>query len=365
MAGKGHFAEALQWSTETEVEPVELLSSAIGMAAPVLVGAVTGHIALGLAASVGGLAVGGVGIGSSMRAQAHALTAALVPTAVAVLAAVLVSGHGWLTDAAVVLLSCAAATIGGYSRPLVTATIRFMLFLIIAVTLADAAPDRVGIVVLIAAGAFWTTFVSLFLGALDRAYRHRASGDNEAAPAKTAPKATAAQKLARWKNTLTHLSGWQYTLRLAFCLAVAGVLRSFWQTHHLHWIALTVALLSQRQVEAFPIKTTQRALGTAAGVVLTGLVVAHRPPGWSLILGIGLLAGARPLLKARNYLAYSTIMTPLIILIMDAGQMSGSQPLYFGVLLDRVTATFIGAGLVIATNVVAGRTIGSVRPNAT
>ena len=66
-------------------------------------------------------------------------------------------------------------------------------------------------------------------------------------------------------------------------------------------------------------KTKQRALGAALGVLATGLLLLHTPPAWALAAGIGVLAGLRPLLRARNYLAYTAAMTPLIILLLDAG----------------------------------------------
>jgi uncharacterized membrane protein YccC len=191
----------------------------------------------------------------------------------------------------------------------------------------------------------------LFLGAFARALRRadpRASG---AAP----PAATAAQKYARWKRSLAHFSGWRYTLRLGLGLGVAEALRQRWPSHHLYWIALTVALLTQRQIEAIPVKTTQRALGAALGVIAASLFVAYSPPTWSLVLGVGLLAGVRPLLRARNYLAYSAVMTPLIILIL-----SGGRPLESGVLVDRLIATLVAAVLVISANLIADKALAKV-----
>jgi len=110
-----------------------------------------------------------------------------------------------------------------------------------------------------------------------------------------------------------------------------------------------VALLSRRPIETLPIKATRRAFGTAIGVTIAGFFVAYRPPDWAVIGGIGLLAGTRPFLKAGNYLAYSMIMTPLVILILDAGQPPG-----MGVMIDRLVATLLGATLVITANVVFG-----------
>jgi p-aminobenzoyl-glutamate transporter AbgT len=41
---------------------------------------------------------------------------------------------------------------------------------------------------------------------------------------------------------------------------------------------------------------------------------------WAIVAVVSLLAGLRPLLKERNYAAYATIMTPLVVLLMDLGR---------------------------------------------
>ncbi|MFZ1909693.1 MAG: FUSC family protein, partial [Burkholderiales bacterium] len=296
------------------------------------------------------LAAGRIAIGSSVGTQAWNTVAALAPACVASLAAALVAGNGWQTDALVVLLAAAAAALGGYSRPLVGASTRFILILVIAVAVLDDVSDRAGYLLLMAAGAAWTAFLNLVFGALFRVGGRVDSDANAATPSA----ATRAQRFRRWKRSLTTLSGWQYALRLGSCLAVAGGLRWLWPDHHLHWVALTVALLCQRQPEAVSIKTTQRGLGTALGVLVAGTLLALKPPAWSLVAGIGLLAAVRPLFQARNYLLYSAIMTPLIILIMDAGRPPAGH-----VLFDRLVATLVGAGLVIAANVVVAKLLRS------
>jgi uncharacterized membrane protein YccC len=114
-----------------------------------------------------------------------------------------------------------------------------------------------------------------------------------------------------------------------------------------------VALLAEWQIDAFPVRTIQRVLGAAVGVLATGLLFVYTPPAWTLVAVMGVLAGLRPLLRARNYLAYTAAMTPLIILPLDAGQAPG-----LGVLIDRLVATLIGAELVIATNLLFKKIIG-------
>ena len=165
--------------------------------------------------------------------------------------------------------------------------------------------------------------------------------------------------LARWRRSLLTLDGWQFTIRLVACLAIAVVLGWIWPNQHLHWIALTVALLADRQIEVFPVKATQRSIGTAIGVAAASGLMLYQPPALVLVVAVGLLAAARPLLRARNYLAYSAVMTPLIVIVMDAGKATDG-----GVLVDRLIATLIGAALVICANALGHRLLSAPRPDA-
>ena len=344
-----HLAEVLRWSTATRVGWVAIVASALGMAAPVLVGAAMGDLEAGRL--VGGLLVGGATASRNRRAQFVHLVTKLAPAMAAVTVAAFAAGHGWLTDATVVLLAGMAAAIAGLGRPLAVMAMRFVLFLIIAITVAETSSDRGGVSALILAGALWASAVGLALGALARAM----PGHRGLPAAPDSPNQTAKPSFARLRRLLAHPAGWQYALRLTSCLAVAGGLRWWWPDHHLHWIALTVALVMEWRIEMVPVRTTQRALGVALGVLTTGVLLVYTPAAWALVLAIAVLAGLCPLLQARNYLAYSTAMTPLIIMLLDAG-----QPLGIGILLDRLIATVIGAGLVIGANWIPGKA--SARP---
>jgi hypothetical protein len=346
---KTHLAKVFTWSREDRVDWVAIFGSAIGMAGPVLLGAALGNLRLGLAMAVGGLLVGGVGAGRDRPAQWRALAAAFIPAVTAATVAVLVAGHGWVSDALMTLLAGVAALVAAMGRPVASLAIRFILLMIITLAVAENGTDRGGLLLLMAAGALWTCAVSLFLGALARA-----RDGAVAAPEELPRPMTRKQRLMRWQRALTRLAGWQYALRLTFCLAVASVLKWLWPDHHMHWVALTVALLAEWQIEAFPAKTTQRALGAVLGVLATGLLLLEPVPAWVLAVGIGVLAGLRPLLRARNYLAYTAAMTPLIIVLLDAGAAPGIE-----ILIDRLVATLIGAGLVIATNGLIGKILGS------
>jgi hypothetical protein len=341
---RAHLAEAFRWSAEP-VEPADAFGAALAMAVPVLVGAMLGHTSAGFLASLGGLALGARAATPGLRAQAAHFVEMLAPIVLATLAAALVGGRGSITGVAIVALAGMAAILGGYSRPLATGATRFALFLVIAVNAVDGdARARVVFLALVIAGALWATFVDLTLGIFVRA---KPVGEIAAGVAQPSTP-TARQKFARWRKTLRHRQGWQYALRLALCLSVAYVLQALWPEHHMYWVAVTAAILLQRQIEVFPVRTTQRAIGVALGLCLASLLLAFDPPLVLLVAGIAVLAGLRPLLRPRNYLAYCAVMTPLIVLMVDAG--ATPTP---GLLIDRLAATLIGAGVVLALNRIA------------
>lgn len=354
MSAKTHLAKAIQWPAGAQVHPREMLAAALGMGVPLLLAGATGQIALGQAAALGSLAIGagavaGSGIDARDESRIGPLAALLAPVAAAAAIAATLAGHGVLTDVIVLLLAGAAACIGGYSRPLAIAATRFILFLIIATGAASAAPHRAGFLLLTLAGALWTCLLCLLLAP-------RAKAPPQAATALPLP--TAAQRLRRWRRTLSQWAGWQYSLRLVLGLGCAGILRWLFPGHHFEWITLTVAILLQRQPEGFSVKATQRVAGTLLGVLGASLLLGHQLPYWLVAFNAGWLAGIRPLLRLRNYLAYSAVMTPLMVMIMGA-----SGPANGGLLMDRVAATAIGAVIVLLVDRIAMKAAGGALAN--
>jgi uncharacterized membrane protein YccC len=357
---KAHLADAFHWSGAKPIEAAEVLAAGLGMAIPVLLAALNGHIALGLLAAAGSLAVGRVDIGEDFRSHLAGLARSLVPAIVAASLAILLRGSSWLAAVALVLVSAIAAIISGFSRVIAVEAMRFVVFLTIvsALPIPPASPDPwrpVVFLLLIVAGALWTALLSF---ALDTALR-RDRATKSCAPNEPAQSATLRQKNIRWKRSLSTLAGWSYPIRLVSCLSLATAMDILCPCHHLHWVLLTVAILTGRQVQPASVKTTQRAIGTALGVVVASLFVRLELPLWVLILMIGLLAGLRPLLRNRNYLAYSAVVTPLVILIIDAGRKPEN-----GILIDRLAATLTGALLVVAATLLFGRLSRSTLPLA-
>ncbi|MEZ2132074.1 MULTISPECIES: FUSC family protein [unclassified Sinorhizobium] len=340
-----HLREAFRWSTAAGAERMEPLAAGIGMAAPVFAGATTGHPGAGLIAAVGAMAMSGASPSANRRAQARRLGEIFLVVLAAALAAAIAARHGKMTDVIIMAFAATAAVIGGYSRSLVEATMRFILYVVLVSGIAATTADqRAAMVMLVGAGALWAGLLAFVFASASRAIVPAPRQAQQIDRAQK-PEPTASQKFARWKRSLRQLAGWQYTLRLLLCLSAATLLKWLFPSHHLHWVTLTVALLLHRQAETLPLKVTQRALGVAAGIGVAMAPLFLGLPAWAMTLFIGILAGARPVLRNRNYLAYSVVATALIILAMEA-----NRPPSAAILADRLVATLIGASLVIVAN---------------
>lgn len=339
-----HLGEALRWNPNSEVEFGEGVVAGLGFVGPIILAAILGNLPLGLAASAGSLSIAPPAAGRGAGDQAGDIALALLPTIVAAGFAVALADAGWTGKILAALLAGGAALVGGFSRTAAIVTTRFTLLLIITLSLAATMSHRLLLMLLLTGGAAWTALLWLLFGTVSRMAHGRLALRVEEVRSLSAT----AERFARWSASMRRFSGLQYALKLAFCVAVAALLDIAYPAHHLHWISLTVVLLAQRRTDFMPVKITQRALGAALGGIVAGIGIAAHPPAGLLIAGIGLIAGTRPLLKARHYLSYSAMMTTLIVLMMDF-----EQPLETSVLADRTIATLIGGVLVVVANLVA------------
>jgi hypothetical protein len=261
----------------------------------------------------------------------------------AVAAATAIARTPW-PDVAMIGVATLAGLVSGYSRPVGVAAIRFIVYLVLSLGLIESAGINGGDTALIfGLGALWNIILRVVMsrGSLK-------SGPPE--PGRPQKMPTPAQRRAHWRRGLRTLSGWQLPLRLAIGLAVASLIRLSMPAHHFYWIILNVALLTQRPIEHLPAKALQRMLGTALGVGVTWLLLMAAQFAWVLAVTVCLLAASVPIVRARSYLLYAAISTALILLVMDLGQLVGAA-----MLGDRLVATFIGAAIVIAGNIVFDR----------
>ncbi len=343
-----HLAEALRWERGGEPIGVRTIAIAVlGMAAPALAGLALGKPEAGFTIGLGAMLLAGGPAPSGAASEPSPPGAAILPAMLAVVVATAIAGAPW-TDIAMIALAGVAAAISGWSRPLAIAAIRFIIYLVLSVSLIDGAAEHRGAVALLfGLGALWNVAIRLLFA------RRRPAPP----PTEPARIVTTTQRYAHWQRTMRSLAGWQFPIRLVAGLAIASVLRHLWPAHHYGWIILTVALLTQRPLEPVPVKTLQRAFGTALGVALTwGILTGLAAPA-ALALVICVLATGASLARSRNYLTYAILATPVILLVLDIG-----KPIAPALLVDRLVATLYGAAIVVAANLLLGRWVRAEPP---
>jgi len=339
------FGGALEWDGAEALDPSAMAVTALGIGVPILIGVFAAHPRVGLAASLGAMWVGNAPRGASLKEHWQIVRDIVVAAIAAAVAAAIVAQCGPWSDAGLVLAAGAAALLGGFSRPMAAASQRFIIFATIGLGVAAHTPNRIALVVLIAEGALWAALCGLAIGVVARRFAIGSIVARERGST-----ASFEQKFRRWRETLRTWAAWNYPVRLMACLACAAAIRGAFPQHHYSWIAVAVALLTQRQSDGLVAKVSQRALGVAAGVVATETIAIHPLPGWALVAIIATLAALSPWLRNRSYVAYTAATTPLTLLLT-----SGGGTIAQGLLIDRLIATLIAAGLVIVAFLVAQR----------
>jgi len=345
--------DVLQWQRSEPIRPRAILAALLGMAVPVAAGYFAGHLDIGLTIGLGAmlLSVPGTAAASNAQERPKPVTA-VVPALLAVTTATAIAGASW-TDAATILLVTVAALLTGYSRPLAVAAIRFSIYLVLSVGLLDGMAGHRGAAALIfGMGALWNIAVRMML-------MDRAAAQLPAPPAVPERMPTPAQRRAHWRRSLRALPGWQFPIRLGVGLTAASLVRHLWPSHHFYWVMLTVALLTERPVEHLPVKTLQRMLGTVTGVALTWLILTEIRAPFGLAIATCLLATAVPFARARSYLLYSALSTPVILLVIDLNR--AIEP---SLLTDRLIATLAGAGIVLTGNLLLDRLLARAQRRA-
>lgn len=324
---------------------------ALGMAVPVLLGLLLGQAHAGFVIGLGAVLLASAPADASAptASRTDRLLAMLLPAVAAVLVATLLGRLPQPDPALIAIVACAALSVN-YSRPAAAAAIRFNIYLVLGMSLLDgAASHRDGAALLFGCGALWNIGLRLLLE------RARARDAAAASPPRRPP--TPAQRRAYFRGQLRSLAGWQFPLRLAIGLAIASLLRHAFPAHHYYWILLTVALLTENTIEHLPRKTLQRLLGTFGGVVLAGLIFALASGPIALGIVAAVLAALMPVARARSYLLYAALSAPLVLLAIDIG-----KPVAPALLIDRLVATLLAGGIVIALNLLFDRLIGAPTP---
>jgi len=295
-------------------------------------GQLVGHIELGMVASLGGLAlINEVYENSGPWQTFVSLEYAIIFSTAAFMCGMAIAGTSSFSLILLPVVIFIVTTFGELNRVLIKNASRFIVFLIIGYHF-QATRDTFHILSsYFLIGTLWTSLVLMVIKMLSK-------GVTVAAP--IPKKYSARQYLNRWIKSLAHLRGWQFPLRITSCIAAAQVLRYFVPEHHSYWVLLTIALVTQHNIDHQPARIRNRGLGTLIGVCISFFLVYFSIPVYLLILVIALLASLRVLFRETNYLLYAGVMTPLVIILLDFGKLSSVT-----LLLDRLAATLAGCAI--------------------
>jgi uncharacterized membrane protein YccC len=135
----------------------------------------------------------------------------------------------------------------------------------------------------------------------------------------------------------------RHAMRVAAVTAVDTALLAYYRLPHGIWLPLTSLAILQPDYGGTITRAVQRSLGTIAGAVIAGVLLATVHGTGSYDAAIGILLFATFLLIRRNYGYGITFLTPIIILLIG---MSSPDP--WVDLGERVAYTIAGAALALA-----------------
>lgn len=131
-------------------------------------------------------------------------------------------------------------------------------------------------------------------------------------------------------------------VRLCLCMAVAELVMHLLPLQRPYWVALTVAVSLKPDFGSTFARAAQRALGTIVGVAIGSVLVAFVPFGPWILVAMAVSAALIPVGAARNYGLYATVLTPVIVFLIDLGHHGDQQLIVF-----RLIDTVLGSAIVI------------------
>lgn len=159
----------------------------------------------------------------------------------------------------------------------------------------------------------------------------------ERRPAPPSPR----ERIARWLDeVLAGPAAWLHGLRIALCVAVAGVLTDVLPIERSYWVPLTIAIVFKPDFGSVFGRAVLRGGGTFVGALLGAGILALNPNGWVLVILVAVVAFLLPIAQVRNYGMFSTVLTPLVVIQLDLGNV-GSWNLVLARLLDTVLGCVI------------------------
>lgn len=329
--------DSLIWSNNATVSPAKIVIATLSFTVPIILGTYLHNIAVGAGMAIASYLIGTDPLPESIKEKLKALSIDIFSLALATYIGILFVSNDLETKAAFWFLVAGVALAGSFSKAMARLSSLFIVMLIIARNLGQHGADPAKSSILFLIGSVWIVLLILFLEPVIDYF----TVTKTATPETKAVQDPQFKHLwHHWKNSLTHLSGWLYTIRLISCMIAAEICLYFWPNQHSYWIFLTIAIVVHRNPREALLRKIQRSLGTLVGIVLASFLLIWQPPTWLVIILIAVLAGARPVVKAKNYAAYCLLITPLVMLLLDL-----HQPPTLNVLADRLLAAFLGSAI--------------------
>jgi uncharacterized membrane protein YccC len=135
---------------------------------------------------------------------------------------------------------------------------------------------------------------------------------------------------------------WTFVIRLMLCIGLAAVASEVLPLQRSYWVVLTVAIVVKPDNGSVFARALQRGIGTIVGAELGAVILAVVPYGPWLLLPMAVLAAGQPYGRLRNFGLGATLMTPLIVLLIDLLAHAGWR-----LPEQRVVDTLLGCAIVL------------------
>jgi uncharacterized membrane protein YccC len=132
-----------------------------------------------------------------------------------------------------------------------------------------------------------------------------------------------------------------FTLRLMICMGVAGLVTEVLPLQRSYWVPLTVAIVLKPDYGSVFARALQRGIGTIVGAV-AGAVLLIGIHGTWLLIPLAVLAALLPYGRSRNYGLFATLLTPLVVVLIDL-----LAPAGWRLAEERLLDTLIGCAIVL------------------
>ncbi|QPA30537.1 FUSC family protein [Thermaerobacillus caldiproteolyticus] len=336
------FNYLLQWDNSAPVPKMQIFSTALGMALPIIFGALIGHVEIGFIVALGGLFIPPPNDNDPLKVEVLNYVQVIFTGFIAIsLGASIGNNHSLLASIFLVFINGFVSLVGGINRTLAVNSVRFTIFFIIGTGISlptQVNPFIIGL--LFSLGSIWAAFISLFFSIsylffMKQKKSSQSLSNNDS-------NADFPTQFRYWLFRLKKFQTWFYTIRLVLCLSIAQVIQLLSENPHAYWISLTIVLVLQRNTSSGPSRIYQRAVGTFFGVLIGGIVLIFPLSILWIIVIVALIGGVRSYLKVRNYAVYSMVMTPLLFILLSRG-----KQISFDLIIDRLMYTFVGCTITL------------------